>query len=81
MQGDPGEPTAEEIEQGQRVLKAVIGEVNLLLREGVQPKAAMAGLATACADVITTIWGNEHVPAWFAAQAEHSAQLIRESRH
>ena len=64
------EPTAEQIEQTQRVEKALCNEVNLLAREGIPLACILSGLGVTIADLLTCQAGPEKIAPWFRAQAE-----------
>lgn len=66
-------PTQEQQDRCERVQKAIIAELNLAEREGVQAGELLAGLASAAADAITCIAGPQAVAPWF----EKNAELVR----
>lgn len=71
------EPTAEELDQAKRVQLAICHELNLMGREGTHPAVLLAGTGSAIAALITSVWGNSHVPSWFHHQGDMTAELLR----
>ncbi len=70
------EPTQAEQDQALLVQNEMVELANRLRGEGLIPPIIIAGMGAAIADVLTTIYGNESVPPWFAKQAEMTDALI-----
>lgn len=73
---NPHAPTAEQQEQASLVALETVETVNRLLREGMAPNVVLSGIAKACADAITSIYGNQMVAPWFDSMAANARNLL-----
>lgn len=70
------EPTADEARLAERVQHELIDAMNLLGREGIDPRIILAGAGSAVADLVASRFGMHAVPRWFATQAKITADAI-----
>ena len=73
------QPTQAEHDRCTLVHHEAVEMINRLILEGFDRRIIMAGVATAAADLVTTTYGLDAVPTWFANQAMTAKAMIDEA--
>lgn len=69
-------PSAEQEEQARLVQVDLVTVISEAINAGTDPRVALAGIAAAAADTLTSIFGQSAVVPWFEMQATIARRMI-----
>lgn len=70
-------PNAEQRTHAELVQQDIIELLNRLIREGIDPRVILAGIASASCDMLTNVFGQSSVVPWFEMQAKIARDLTK----